>query len=229
MRMSGICGSSASHPSASTKMLSLASTILNPTRRQALMQALRIAPAWKSRGRIHLQTCSHPRVAYNSLLLKRRKEVHDRVGQAIEHIYAEHLEEFYEMLGYHFLMSENYAKAAEYYKLAGKKAQKVFAFSDAIAHGRNRVACLEKLPMTDEGLKKIIDARTILALYFNHLDYFLEAKEAIAPIFDSAVNLDYKKRLGQLYLIRGMYNFYIMENSQSAIQDFEQVLKILKK
>jgi predicted ATPase len=38
-------------------------------------------------------------VAYNSLLQKRRKEIHENIGKAIEQIYADRLEEFYEMKG----------------------------------------------------------------------------------------------------------------------------------
>ena len=36
-------------------------------------------------------------VAYNSLLLKRRKEIHEKIGNAIESLYSEKLEEFYEI------------------------------------------------------------------------------------------------------------------------------------
>ncbi len=47
-------------------------------------------------------------VAYNSLLLKRRKEIHERIGQAIEEIYAERIEEFYEMLAYHYAQARKF-------------------------------------------------------------------------------------------------------------------------
>ena len=40
-------------------------------------------------------------VAYNSLLVKRRNEIHEKIGGAIEELYPERLEEFYEMLAYH--------------------------------------------------------------------------------------------------------------------------------
>jgi predicted ATPase len=53
-------------------------------------------------------------VAYNSLLLKRRKEIHENIGQAIEQIYSDRLEEFYEMLAYHYSKSDNPEKAIFY-------------------------------------------------------------------------------------------------------------------
>ena len=45
-------------------------------------------------------------VAYNSLLSNRRKEIHKKIGKAIEELYPESLEEFYEMLAYHYSKSE---------------------------------------------------------------------------------------------------------------------------
>jgi predicted ATPase len=61
-------------------------------------------------------------VAYNSLLLKRRKEIHEKIGRTIEEIYPDRLEEFYEMLAYHYSKSDNPEKACQYLKLSGGKA-----------------------------------------------------------------------------------------------------------
>ena len=62
-------------------------------------------------------------VAYNSLLQKRRKEIHRKIGEAIERIYAEKLEGFYEMLAYHFDLGEVWSKAVEYLVKAGITAR----------------------------------------------------------------------------------------------------------
>lgn len=70
-------------------------------------------------------------VAYNSLLVKPRKEIHEKIGSAIEQIYAERLEEFYEILGHHYLMAGNSKKAFLYSKLAGDKAAKACANHEA--------------------------------------------------------------------------------------------------
>ncbi len=61
-------------------------------------------------------------VAYNSLLLKRRREIHEKIGQAIEELYAERIEEFYEMLAYHFERAGVAEKAVKYLQLAGERA-----------------------------------------------------------------------------------------------------------
>ncbi|MCK5097553.1 MAG: AAA family ATPase, partial [Desulfobacteraceae bacterium] len=61
-------------------------------------------------------------VAYNSLLQKRRKEIHKKIGEAIEELYPERLEEFYEMLAYHYCKSNSIDKAIYYSKLSALKA-----------------------------------------------------------------------------------------------------------
>ena len=61
-------------------------------------------------------------VAYNSLLITRRKEIHEKIGRAIENLHAQRLEEFYEMLAYHYSKSGNLFKAYEYLKQAAEKA-----------------------------------------------------------------------------------------------------------
>jgi class 3 adenylate cyclase len=71
-------------------------------------------------------------VAYNSLLQKRRTEIHEKIGRAIEELYAERLEEFYEMLAYHYSKSENSEKAYQYLKLSGNKVAKNYSNSEAL-------------------------------------------------------------------------------------------------
>ncbi len=71
-------------------------------------------------------------VAYNTLPLKRRKELHKAVGQVIEGLYSEKIPEFYEQLAFQFYHSEDFYKAIDYYKLAGDKAKILFANDNAI-------------------------------------------------------------------------------------------------
>ena len=73
-------------------------------------------------------------VAYNSVLHKRRKEIHGKIGQAIENIYTEKLEEFYEMLAYHFDQGEVWDKAVEYHVKAGVKSRQNYAIQTAIQY-----------------------------------------------------------------------------------------------
>jgi class 3 adenylate cyclase/tetratricopeptide (TPR) repeat protein len=71
-------------------------------------------------------------VAYNSLLHKRRKEIHGQIGEAIEQIYPERLEELYEILAYHFDQGEVWGKAVEYKVKAGMKARHNYSIQTAL-------------------------------------------------------------------------------------------------
>jgi class 3 adenylate cyclase/tetratricopeptide (TPR) repeat protein len=69
-------------------------------------------------------------VAYNSLLQKRKKEIHEKIGKAIEEIYAERLEEFYEILAYHATAAGQKESALDYLILASEKAHRAAAHQE---------------------------------------------------------------------------------------------------
>jgi predicted ATPase len=73
-------------------------------------------------------------VAYNSLLIQRRKALHKAVGAAIEELYADRLTEHYEELAHHYEKGEAWEKALEYLVKAGQKTQQAYANREALAH-----------------------------------------------------------------------------------------------
>jgi len=165
-------------------------------------------------------------VVYDSILSKRRKKLHGQVGNAIEELYKDNINEHYEVLAEHYIASENYEKAAGYSKLSAKKAEKAASINDAVTYAKKRVASIEKLPRTDDVAKELIDARTILGLYMAQLTSIAEAKKVIDPIFDLALKYDYKRRLSQIYTIVGAYNSIVEENYLEASKHLEKALKI---
>jgi class 3 adenylate cyclase/tetratricopeptide (TPR) repeat protein len=102
-------------------------------------------------------------VAYNSLLLKRRRSIHERIGQAIERLYRERLEEFYEMLAYHYSTSENSAQACKYLKLSGIKATKGSALWEAFRFFSDAINLLKTQPSTPENIREQIEVRLLMA------------------------------------------------------------------
>src|SRR5262245_16160587 len=71
-------------------------------------------------------------VAYASLLVQRRRELHHRIGLAIEALYADRLTEQYEILAYHFEKAEAWGSALDYYLKAADKAVLAFATRNAL-------------------------------------------------------------------------------------------------
>jgi class 3 adenylate cyclase/tetratricopeptide (TPR) repeat protein len=97
-------------------------------------------------------------VAYNSLLLQRRREIHRLVGLAIEELYADRLAEQYEVIAHHFLIAEEWAKALDYLLKAAEKAGKAFAIREAINLYDQAQEVAEKLGDT-------VDVRSIMAIH----------------------------------------------------------------
>lgn len=163
-------------------------------------------------------------VAYNSLLQKRRKEIHEKIGIAIEQLYSDRLEEFYEMLAYHYCRSDNVDKSVQYSKLASKKAEKTASLDDAAYYIQKMIDNLEKIPATAEVNKQLIDARVTKGLFMYQLFDFVAAQEAIDPIVYKTNEISDKKRIAQIYTITGSYNFWVEENIPAAFNNLNKAL-----
>ena len=101
-------------------------------------------------------------VVYDSMLIKRRKELHERIGYTIEELYDENIDQYYGILTKHFIESKNFEKGVVYSKLAGKRAEKTGALNDAISYALKRITCMEKMPRTKSLEEKIVHLRAIL-------------------------------------------------------------------
>lgn len=71
-------------------------------------------------------------VAYNSLLVQRRRELHRLIGGAIEELYVDRLAEHYEVLAHHFSRGDDRPKSLEYLTKAGAKAAQAHANREAL-------------------------------------------------------------------------------------------------
>ena len=71
---------------------------------------------------------------YESILLQKRRELHGRVAESIEILFADRLEEFYSLLAYHFAKAENWTKAQEYLFKSGDQAGSMAADAEALTH-----------------------------------------------------------------------------------------------
>jgi tetratricopeptide (TPR) repeat protein len=101
-------------------------------------------------------------VVYNSLLLKRRREIHERIGKAIEELYPERLGEFYEMLAYHYSKGEAFEKASQYLKLSGSKAAGNHSLWEAYGFYKEALATLHRLPETRDNKKEKLEVLVLM-------------------------------------------------------------------
>jgi tetratricopeptide (TPR) repeat protein len=84
--------------------------------------------------------------AYELLLIRRRKELHRRAGEALEQLHPERRGELASALAYHFRHGEDWQRAADYAMRAGEQAVKVYALSEALEHFDHAHEALAQLP-----------------------------------------------------------------------------------
>lgn len=165
-------------------------------------------------------------VVYESILSKKKRQLHEKIGHVIEQLYQDQIDDHYSVLAEHYIHSENFAKGAEYSILAAKKAQKKASFNAAIDHAQKGAGCLERLPQSQNIEKKLIDARVTLGLYYNQMIAPVEAKEAVDPIVDLAKKSGSPKRISQIATIEGTYTYMIKGDYPKALEYLKEALKI---
>jgi class 3 adenylate cyclase/tetratricopeptide (TPR) repeat protein len=92
-------------------------------------------------------------VAYNSVLVERRRLLHRRTGAAIESLYRDRLEDHYANLARHYRHSDDVAKAVEYLRLASEQAVERSAYSEAAADLKAAIALVGGLPEGTDRLR----------------------------------------------------------------------------
>ena len=168
-------------------------------------------------------------VAYDSILTKKKKQLHEKIARTMEDIYKDDICYHYGVLSDHCIASENYEKGAEYARLEARRYQKAGSLRDAVSYAKKSAACLERLTQTEHIQKKIIDARVMLSTYYLNLNYHIEAKEAVEPIVDLAVSLNYQKRIPGIYTAIGLYNIWVEEDFSKGVPYLKDVFEISAK
>jgi predicted ATPase len=164
-------------------------------------------------------------VAYSSLLLKRRKEIHERIGNAIEQLYPDRLEEFYESLAFHFKQGESLDKAVYYFIKSGEKSSDRYAVEEAHWHFQEAFDILSGKPgRTKEEDTLLIDLQIKWAYIFYHRGDFRGLTDLLTVHVDLAESLGDKARLGMFY---GWLGFAIAERARLR-ESYQYLSKALK-
>ena len=149
-------------------------------------------------------------VAYNSLLLKRRSEIHEKIGNAIESLYSEKLEAFYEILAYHYSKGNNPDKACQYLKLSGNKATRNHSVWEAFRFYKDAIDKLNQLPETQETKKErleiiylIITPMYLLGFPENSLEMLKDGEMLSKELGDNKRLAIFYSRMGSYYSYKG--------------------------
>jgi predicted ATPase/class 3 adenylate cyclase len=142
-------------------------------------------------------------VAYNTLLLQKRKELHERVGSAIEEMYPSRLEEFYGVLAHHFSKTENREKAVYYLTLVGKRAKDVLSTDEALTNFNEALKLLGQMEKTDTGEGKRIDILFEIENIYDNIAKRDEQKKILDEIITLSKAINDKTRLSDGYIKQG--------------------------
>jgi class 3 adenylate cyclase/tetratricopeptide (TPR) repeat protein len=164
-------------------------------------------------------------VAYDSLLLKRRKEIHGKIGEVIEALYPDQIEEYYELLAYHYGRSANADKALQYLDLANQKAAKLNALKEAKAYFDEAMTLLDILPETEENrqwrISLLVNQEIVFFLLFQSPEYY----DLLTRYEPTAKELGNPGLLGAFYARLGYCEFSFC-NYDQAIQTLTKAAEL---
>ena len=164
-------------------------------------------------------------VAYNSLLVQRRRELHRLIGLAIEDLYADRLAEQHEMLAYHFVRGEQWEKALYYLREAAAKAAARSAHPEAIAHLEQALGVLEHLPESRERAERAIDLRLALRNSLLPPGDYGRIFEVLTEAETLAQRFGDRRRLGRVLAYRAHHAWATVDYRQ-AIEQGRRALAI---
>ena len=119
---------------------------------------------------------------YKTILLKRRRAFHRRVGEAIEALYPDRMEGLFGVLAYHFAQAGENEKAIPYHRQAARQSVSVYAYDEAV---HNLRAALELVPPSDLAglhtslLEELGDVYRLVRDFSQALSLYREALERL--------------------------------------------------
>jgi class 3 adenylate cyclase/predicted ATPase len=166
-------------------------------------------------------------VAYNSVLLERRKELHDRAARDIEAIFHSRLDEHYGELAHHYSRSGNGQNAVKYLQLAGEQAIQRSAYAEAITRLNTAVELLKALPDAPERIQQELTLQIDLGAALT------ATKSWAAPEVESAYTrarqlCQQAGPTSQLFpVLWGLWAFYLVSGEVKASRELAEQLLML--
>src|SRR5712691_9948578 len=116
---------------------------------------LEAAPGERREGRYRFKHAVVQEVAYNTLLVRRRIELHRRVAAAYETVLGEGVKDFLPALAHHYLLGDVPEKAADYSWKAAERATAIHAHVEAVRLAEQALELYEKLERFTEAIKAL--------------------------------------------------------------------------
>ncbi len=126
--------------------------------------------------------------AYESLLLKKRREIHHRVATAFEQVYSGQLDEYAAVLATHYAAAGDDAKTVTYAARAAELAQQHYALPEARHYFMQAIQSLSRLPESQQ----IRRCRIELIVQFGEIAWVAETPGRTVALFAEAEKLAHR-------------------------------------
>jgi tetratricopeptide (TPR) repeat protein len=153
--------------------------------------------------------------AYEMLLKNRRRDIHRRVAEVYERLYADQLDEFAAILSDHCWFGERWEDAAKYALCAGARALRIFAMREAMTHFERALEALKRLsspsPIQEyDALMGWAKAAFGYRPYAEQLEHLLRAEKIARELNNNARLAHTLYEIGQVNFAQG-YNLRAVE------------------
>ena len=155
-------------------------------------------------------------VAYNGVLHERRRDIHARVVDAMEQLYADRLGEQVEKLAHHAMLGEKQAKAAQYLRQAGGRAAARSALADARGWYEQALGVLEALSENRPAMEQAFEIRLELRMILRQLGEGRKMLDHLRAAEALAERLKDDRRRGQVYAL--------MTTVHSSLDELDEAL-----
>jgi predicted ATPase/class 3 adenylate cyclase len=157
--------------------------------------------------------------AYNNLLKKRRRKIHEDVGSALEKFFAERSLESWEILAFHFKRGHSVYKAVNYLMLSGEKSLKKYALEEAHQYyGEAYDLLSQKQDRSEQGDILLIDLLIKWCLPFYYQGRFKNLSKLLSAHVPLAESLDDEAKKGAYYSWLGHSIFWQGDRLTNAYQ-----------
>jgi tetratricopeptide (TPR) repeat protein len=165
-------------------------------------------------------------VVYDSVMTNVKKKLHGKIGDAMEELYKNNIDEYYAILAEQYMRSENYVKCADYSIKAGDKAVAVFAWHEARNHYES---ALKNLDGENVGQKADI-LKKLALVNQSELDSDTSLKYAQSALSLYEKLNDKPNQLEVLMHIQSIYSGGYLDGSKEdkALEYLERAAKIVE-
>lgn len=172
-------------------------------------------------------------VTYDSLLLRKRREVHRRVAEAYERMHGDSLDQFAALLAQHYSAAGDDEKLVEYAIRAGDHAGRLGGEPEARAHYALALLALSRLPDTVDNRRAHVDTvvkQTAVSFSTDSPEQNLTKLRGAESLVQNLLEADPTSSADRLRLARtrawSARMHFLRQERRAAREEFDRVLLI---